>query len=249
MENTPVNNENEIKKTPWDWVDYIYIVGHPIHEQRRINYVLRKLREFECPQQKMSLSAPTWGRDLTTDTIFRVYDPFLPRKFPNLIFKSRALTKGEVSLNLNFYSAVKDANEKGYERIMILESDVMFRHDFLTRFAEIQSLADQKVWHYISLSDGTGTHGGGINFGDLYYHKQELVLPATCFPFRCTDSMLLSRDFIKHLAENLLPFRDCLDWELNYRLLEFKGAPYWPEPHLFEQASLKRVDESILASE
>lgn len=243
----PVNDKKDTN--PWDWIDHIYVIGHPTYEARRVNYVLRKLEEFKCPKEKLCISSPTWGRELTADTIFRVYDPFLPRKFPNIIFKSRALTKGEVSLNLNFFSAVKDAKEKGYDRILILESDVMFRSDFMERLSTLTGIADTKLWHYISLSDGTGTHGGGFTFGNLYYQPQQLVLPASCFPFRCTDSMLLSKDFIQFLADNLLPFRDCLDWELNFRLLEFKGAPYWAEPHLIEQASLKRVDESILASE
>lgn len=239
----------EEPKNPWDWFDMIYVIGHPIHEKKRVDNVLRQLHSYGCLQNKICISSPTWGSELAVDTIFRVYDPFLPRAFPNLIFKSRGLTKGEISLNLNFYSAIRDAKNKNYKRILTLESDVMFREDFGDYMVSLQDLIDkQEVWDYVSLSDGTGTHGGGYNFGNISFHSQDLVKPASCFPFRCTDSMIFSERFINYLSKNLLPFRDCLDWELNYQLSTMKGIALWAEPHLIEQTSLKRLDESILST-
>jgi hypothetical protein len=242
-------NEKIEEQNPWDWFDMIYVIGHPTHEKRRVDNVLRQLHAHGCPRTKICISAPTWGSELSIETIFRVYDPFLPRAFPNLIFKSRGLTKGEISLNLNFYSAVRDALNKKCKRILTLESDVMFREDFNDYLRDLQELINKKEkWDYISLSDGTGTHGGGYNFGNISYHTQDLVVPASCFPFRCTDSMILSERFITYLSKNLLPFRDCLDWELNYQLSTFNGSAFWAEPHLIEQTSLKRLDESLLST-
>lgn len=161
-------------------------------------------------------------------------------------FKCRWLLKGEISLVLNFYSAIRDAYQQGYQKIMVLESDVRLRDDFGARFTELMLIAERLNWSYISLSDGVGTHSEG---GTSFYEKQDLKRPREgqkYAPFRCTDSMVFNRAFIEFLAANLLPFRDCLDWELNSRILEFGGEAYWAEPHLIEQATQKRMAASSL---
>ncbi len=84
---------------------------------------------------------------------------------------------------------------------------------------------------------------------NIHSRSQEIYPGRMPFPFRCTDSMLFGQRFIAFLAQRLLPFRDCLDWELNYRLHEYQGKAFWAEPHLIEQASLKRVEGSILEAE
>ena len=52
--------------------------------------------------------------------------------WPCFTWKNRCLIKGEISLVLNFYMGMKDALEKGYKTVLILESDVFLRKDFDT---------------------------------------------------------------------------------------------------------------------
>ena len=237
-----------IKKT-WESIDCIYVIGHVKYEEKRVKRVLQQLAELQCPGEKVKVCAPTWGKTLTNEQCFNVYDPWLPRNFPCFVFKSRGLSKGEISLNLNFHSAVMDAAQKQYKTIMVLESDVMFRNDFRDRFPILMKKAAAVEYDYISLSDGTGTHNGPCTLQNIHTRPQELYPGKMPFPFRCTDSMIFNQKFIGFLAQHLLPFRDCLDWELNFRILEFQGKAFWAEPHLIEQASLKRVEGSILEAE
>lgn len=227
-------------------MDCIYIIGHPEYEKDRIEYVTRKLISHGFDSKKIKLSCPTWSNNISNELCWKVYDPYLQKAYPCINFKCRWLLKGEISLVLNFYNAMKDAAKCGYQKIMVLESDVRFRDDFGARFKQLMEKAALVNWSYISLSDGVGTHSEDIS---SWYMDQDLKKPRKeqkFAPFRCTDSMVFNKEFIKFLAEKLVPFRDCLDWELNSRILEFGGEAYWAEPHLIEQATQKRMSASSL---
>ena len=232
----------------WALIDQVYVLGHKTYEPKRVDRVLSQLQKNSCPTNKVTICAPTWGKELTSEDCFKVYDPWLNRPYPAFVFKSRALTKGEISLVMNFNAAIRDAIEKKYTQILILESDVMLRDDFKNRFKQLLDQLEGKLWDYVSLSDGVGTHAKGIQFGE-WYATQSVVPAGSPFPFRCTDSMLFHRHFFEKIATTLIPFRDCLDWELNYQHWHHKAIVLWAEPHLIEQGSIKRVDPSILAIE
>ena len=235
----------------WAHIDSIYVIVNPHYEPGRFERIVKHLKRHDAPEEKIRIAGPTWGKNLTTETCFQVYDPFLSRPFPCLVFKNRALSRGEISLVLNFYSAIKDAHERGHKVIMILESDVKMHHEFGDRLAEIQRQLKDKVWDYVSLSDGVGTHSEEFEpnkerYGLWWSSLQTIKEMKSALVFRCTDSMLLNTEFITYLYHNLIPFRDCLDWELNYRLYAKKGKAYWAEPHIVEQGSLKGLDPSTL---
>ena len=237
--------------SPWDSIDAIYVISNPHHEPGRFERVVRQLKRHNTPEAKIKIAGPTWGSSLSAETCLQVYDPFLARPFPCLVFKSRALSRGEISLVLNFYSAIKDAKERGLNRIIVLESDVIFHHEFGERLQVILKELEDKTWDYVSLSDGVGTHAEEFepnkpSYGHWWSTPQTLKVAPTTFCFRCTDSMLFNKGFIEYLYHNLLPFRDCLDWELNYRLYAAQGKAFWAEPHIVEQGSLKGIDRSSL---
>jgi len=232
----------------WNTIDCVYIIGHPEYEKQRIQYVIESLIKNGCPGAIIKNSCPTWGNTLSDETCLTVYDPYLPKGYPCVNFKCRWLLKGEISLVMNFYSAIKDAVQQGYQRIIVLESDVRLRHDFSERFKVVMEKANKVDWSYISLSDGVGTHSAEMS-SYLWYQAQDLLKPnpnQKFAPFRCTDSMVFNRKFIEYLEKNLIPFRDCLDWELNSQLCNYKGEAWWAEPHLIEQATQKRMSASSL---
>jgi hypothetical protein len=233
----------------WDTIDCVYIIGHPEYEKDRLQYVVHGLLRNGCPNEKIEIICYKWGTELTEKECFEVYDPWIERPYPCMNYKCRWLLKSEISLSLNFYKAVDEAIKKDHQTILVLESDVRFRYDFGERLGELMKKAVcDPTWSYISLSDGVGTHAEGVKFGD-WYGEQQLCNPdekQKYCPFRCTDSMIFRRPFLEFLHNSMLPFSFCLDWELNWQLIRFRGQAKWAEPHLIEQATQKRIAASSL---
>jgi hypothetical protein len=78
--------------------------------------------------------------------------------------------------------------------------------------------------------------------------EQTICDPPHEYVFRCTDSMLFRTDIFNKIINTILPFRDCMDWELNYQFLLHKGKGLWAEPHLVEQESEKNKCVTSLPS-
>ena len=227
----------------WSQIDAIYLLCHPEKESDRWQRLQEHLSLRGIPSSKLVQMAPTWGDEIS-DSIFNIYDPFVKRQCPFLSWKGRALSKGEISLILNFWSGVDHALQRGYRTVMFFESDVFLRDDFSIRLGELLGLLAPMQWDFVSLSDGVGTHAEGANRS--MYSKTTIHKPPHQFPFRCTDSMLFKVDFLKKIRETAFPFRECLDWELNYQLASVGGTALWVEPHLVEQGTSKHRMASLL---
>ena len=132
---------------------------------------------------------------------------------------------------------------------MFLESDVFLRDDFTLRLDEMMCSLSKKPWDYVSLSDGVGTHAERLDLNtESVYAPTGIYPPPHSYPFRCTDSMLFRVDFLKKMRTTAFPFRECLDWELNYQLAIHGGIALWVEPHLVEQGTCKgRIITSLPA--
>jgi len=187
-----------------------------------------------------------WGSELKSEDIFKVYDPFYSRFgfSAALCFKSAALLRGEVSLVLTFYTALCEALEAypDQEAFIFFESDVVLRPDFMERLAFILKSVDGMPWDYISLGEGVGTRP----VDQSYFAPTTLFTPPHEFVFRCTDSMLLKRTFLEKLRSTLLPFRECLDWELNLQAMAHKAVSLWADPPLVEPGSGRWRSLSLL---
>lgn len=224
-------------------IDRIYVLVHPIHEKERYTRLVQHLKEFQFPEGKVALGAATWGNELTSESVFSVWDPFSRRGIPNLTWKSRCLSKGEISLVLNFYSAASDAIANNFKNIIILESDVFLRADFKERLKELWDSLPA-TWDYVSLGEGIGTRPDGCPIS--YWSPTRAYPPPHQFVFRCTDSMLLNVEFLRKVIQTLIPFRECLDWELNYQIAAHKGVALWADPPLVEQGSSRNREPSLL---
>ena len=225
----------------------IYLLCNPQKEEERFKQLLRTLILAGIPKELIQVSAPTWGDTLTNDLIFKVYDPFLKRgNLPAFSFKAARLTKGEISLVLNFFSAINIASKTlaDNECIAIFESDVYLRRDFVHRLNRIIEDLSGQEWDYVSLSEGVGTRPQGCDDG--YYQPTKLYKPPHTWVFRCTDSMLFSKRFIDKLIKTIIPFKECLDWELNFQMMLHRGVSFWADPPLVEQGSCFSRNESSL---
>ena len=219
-------------------VKSVFLLCHPHEEKKRFQNLIPHLLMRGIPGQRIKVSAPTWGTTLDDDIIFKVYDPFLKRgTLPALSFKSPRLSKGEISLILNFFSAIKTAaaDLSDNECIILFESDVFLRRDFVPRLNDIFADLSGQEWDYISLSEGVGTRPPGCP--SSYYCKTTLNKPPHQWVFRCVDSVILHKRFIDNLAKTLIPFNDCLDWELNFQIMLHGGKALWADPPLVEQGT------------
>ena len=109
------------------------------------------------------------------------------------------------------------------------------------------NLLSMRPWDFVSLSDGVGTHADrpDLNTTSVYAPTGVYKPPHQC-PFRCTDSMLFRVEILQKMRRTAFPFRECLDWELNYQLAAHSGVALWVEPHLVEQGTCKgRMSTSL----
>ena len=218
-----------------DPVKKVYVLCHPEKEKARYDRLMPHLEAVGIPKDRIKICAPTWGSNLTVEQIFAGYNPYLKREVPTFTFKGASLSRGEISLGLNFAAAVKDAAEGPEGLVMTLESDVWLREDFVPRLAALLVDAAGRPWDYISLGEGVGTRAPGAPAS--YYAPSKAYNPPHQWVFRCTDSMLFTSDYMKRLNRTFVPFREIIDWEMNYQLMLHRGKALWADPPLAEQGT------------
>lgn len=221
-----------------DKIPGVYVLCHPEKEKVRFKRIIPHMIIRGIPKESLRFIAPTWADNLDPASIFKVYDPYLNRgKIPPFSFKSACLSKGEISLMINFYSAVRHALDNNTEDqiALIFESDSYVRRDFVPRLNKLLTDLSGTDWDYVSLSEGVGTRPPGAE--TTYYGEQKVYNPPHQWVFRCTDSMMFSGKFLKKLAKTFLPFRECLDWELNFQMALHQGKALWADPPMAEQGT------------
>jgi hypothetical protein len=218
-----------------DSVKRVYVLCHPEKEPERYRRVIPHLLMRGIPKEKLKIAAPTWGDTLKSEFIFNMYNPFLRRgPLPAFTFKAHNLSRGEISLNFNFYNIILNSisDLSGSDSVLVFESDVHLRRDFTQRLSSIIADLSGQEWDYVSLGEGVGTRP--LDTDKSYYAPSKLYKPPHKFVFRCTDSMLLSRKFIEKLHKTFIPFKESLDWELNYQMMIHDGVSFWADPPLAE---------------
>ena len=218
------------------WLPNIYIMCNPEYEPIRYQLLLKHLPARGIPIEKIRWVRGPWGSDINSDLYFTAYDPYNTRfgLEKALSFKAARLLKAEVSLNLTFFNLMRMALEDGGDKIIVFESDVVLREDFLERLKTVLEGIDEKHdgWDYISLGEGVGTRPKGHDIS--YFGPTKLYTPDHQFVFRCCDSMVLRRNFLAKVFQTFLPFRECLDWEMNFQMLIHTGKSVWVDPPLVE---------------
>jgi hypothetical protein len=227
-------------------VDKVFLLVHPIHEKERYERLVPHFISRGIPQDKIVCCAPTWGSELKSDFIFQVYDPYGRQGMPVFTWKARCLSKGEISLVLNFYAAAKAAVEQNYKTVLIFESDSWLREDFVPRLNDLLQDLSNKSWDYVSLGEGVRTRPP--NCEASLYAPTKAYVPPHQFVFRCTDSMLFQVSYLQKIVQTMIPFRECLDWELNIQTMAHKGKAFWADPPLAEQGTTVGRQETTLTA-
>lgn len=216
-------------------ISRVYVICHSEKEKDRYERLVKHLTESGIPDSVVEFMAPVWSDELTNEIIFNVYDPFLPRPVPGLTFKGRGLSKGEISLAVNFYACIKDAVENKYQKIMVLESDIWLRDNFVENLCDLMDDLRDKSWDYVSLGEGVGTRPPEAPIS--YYSKTRAYDPPHQFVYRCTDSMLFQLPYLEKLVKTFIPFREIIDWEMNFQNMLHGGKALWADPPLAEQGT------------
>lgn len=227
-------------------LDRILVLGNPVREKERLERLMPHLLSRGIPAEKIVICGPTWGDELKNSTIFQYYDPFCRKDIPIFTFKARCLSRGEISLVMNFIFAAQEVVTRNYKRVVMLESDVFLREDFVSRLQDILDQLKDKPWDYVSLGEGARTRPPGCD--PSHFSATKLYTPPHQFVYRCTDSMLFSVEYLRKVLTTIVPFRECLDWELNIQNMVHQGVVFWADPPLVEQGtSCGRLNSSLIS--
>jgi len=216
---------------------HVYVLCNRKHEAARYEILKKHLPARGIPLEKIHWVEGPWGSDLTSADAFGVWDPFRPRFGMNvsLSLQGVALSRGELSLMLTFRELLRQVLADGHDKVIVFESDVCLREDFLERLDVL--LADPQPWDYISLGEGVGTRPPGCH--PSYFSEQKLYKPPHQWVFRCCDSMLFRRSFLEKVWRTFIPFREPLDWEMNVQMMIHRGVPLWADPPLVEPGTAR----------
>ena len=248
---SPNASESPVAQQPaWpEEVKWVYILCNPNKERARFERIIPHLIIRGVPKDRIRVCGPTWADTLDTQTIFKVYDPFLRRgDLPTFCYKAARLSKGELSLMLNFFAAIQNASKdlSGNDMVIILESDAYIRRDFVPRLRETISGAftADADWGCVSLGEGVGTRGTSATRS---YSAPTQVFPSPhIWGFRCADSLLFRASYLQGMLKTFLPFKECLDWELNFQNMLNKGKVLWVDPPLAEQGTTHGREDTHL---
>lgn len=220
---------------------HMYIMCNAEYEPVRYQFLVGHLKRMKIPDEKIHWVTSIWGKDLTSEQVFEVYDPFRPRFgiVHNLSYQSHALSRGEVSVVLTFREAMRQILRDGHDNAIIFESDIMLRYDFKERLAQVLKGCYEEFpdWDYVSLGEGVFTRPPNNN--PSYFSEQKLYSPPHKWVFRCCDSMLLRRKFLEKVSQTLVPFRECLDWEMNVQINIHGGLALWADPPIVEPGTAR----------
>ena len=227
-------------------IDKVFLLVHQEKEKDRYERLVPHFLSRGIPVDKLVCVAPTWGSQLSSEEIFKVYDPYCRQGMPVFTFKARCLSKGEISLVLNFAIAAQLAVQQNLSKVLIFESDTWLREDFVPRLQELLEDLKTKEWDYVSLGEGARTRPEKCN--PSMYATTKAYVPPHQFVFRCTDSMMFQVSYLRRILTTLFPFRECLDWELNIQTMAHKGKALWADPPLAEQGTAVGRQETTLVA-
>jgi hypothetical protein len=202
-------------------IDFIYIIISKEKEKERYNYIINNITKY----------LPNYFKN--NKIIF--YEPFfidrdeIKLSSLNLNF-SKTLKNGEKMLLATYVNLFKELLEKKYEKILILESDVLFVDNFEEK---LNIIYDE--WNLFKKNSSIVFLGNGCNLkpktkrisNNLYLENRS----------KCTDSMLLDLESITNINIflNSLEIIDLpIDHLLN-RIMNKTIYGYWiHEPIIFQ---------------
>ena len=157
---------------------------------------------------------------------------------------SPTISKGNISCGINHLLIWEEVANSTYNRVLILEDDILFLEDTLSYMIEI--MAEIKDHHdIVSLEDGAGLTIGSMQIEE---DPEQTIYKIESGRMRCTGAYAISKNACAKLAE--LNQRRKFSLEIDMQLW-FYGAlklidVYWSSPTAFTQGSQKGVFKSAI---
>jgi hypothetical protein len=221
-------------------IDHVYILCDARKEPDRAAYLNTWLSAN--PVGAYTLDLACYGSSLTPAQLAS-YNPWIPRKpvqHEQRNFNSYNLKPGEISLVLNWAAVAQDAVAKKYAVVMILESDVIFDADFLTKLSDAMSRLGQRPWDYLSLNAGADLVPQRRDSTDCWFPPTHPY-----YHTRTTAAMIVKVGMLDKILGTLFPFSEVLDWELNYQLTRHRAISWWLDPPIVRQGSGKEYRTTL----
>lgn len=167
--------------------------------------------------------------ELSSESIFNIYDPFLPRgKLPLLDSKATHLPLNDIIHMCSFVTILQNAASLDFpddSMVLIMDARTVPRRDFNDRLKGLMGLS----WDCLSLA-----HGPAVLAEDASYFADSEILehdPTTPITSR---AVALRLSYVKKIVRTILPFREPMDYELVFQTLIHKTTPQYVFPPLFD---------------
>ena len=167
--------------------------------------------------------------ELQCDSIFNIYDPFLPRgKLPLLDSKGTHLPLNDIVHMCSFVTILQNAatlDLPDESAILILDARAIPRRDFHERLKGVMT----KVWDGLSLA-----HEPAVVAEDASYFSEPDILEHEPTSAMTSRAVALRLSYVKKIVKTIMPFREPLDYELVFQTLIHKTRPEYVFPPLFD---------------
>ena len=141
----------------------------------------------------------------------------------------RELKRSDISLLYKHYKTYQDIVTNKYEKVLILEDDIVFDDNFHMFNMFIDSTP--KDWDLIFIGQGCNLRVPQ-NFLIPGQYSYKVNHPAS----KCTDAYCITYEAAKKILQTMAPFTFPIDFELNYQMKLYNMNVYWMEPPLMKLA-------------
>ena len=167
--------------------------------------------------------------ELNSNSIFNIYDPFLPRgKLPLLNPKATHLPLDDIVHMCSFVTILQNAatlDLPDESVILVLDATTIPRRDFNGRLKDIMEME----WDCLSLAH----HPSVLTEDSSYFADSEVCQHEVAC--RITSRAVAFRlSYVKKIVKTILPFRERLDYELVFQTLIHKTKAQYIFPPIFD---------------
>ena len=220
-------------------IDHIYIICNQEYEKDKYHKWLDWQKYNKIEDNYITYYFYKWGTELTEEDIkkYSTDDGTLVKLFPNRV--NFPLKKSEISLSINFLHIFKTALEKKYDNILIFESDAILHPEFIKLLNKYMDELNKSytVWHLFLIGCGMNKHYNKIKKNKSIYLANEM---------RCTDSMIISRNGLRVITENINKIKLPIDEHLEVLTKNNKLIILWLEPTIVVQGSQIGINSTTI---
>lgn len=209
----------------------IYVQGPLKKGETELFTLLPTLLSTGFQKDDIARIQPIDPHNLTCESIFNIYDPFLKRgKIPPFSPMAAHLPMASIAEMYTFANIIQNAATLSAPEdnvIIILDSRAIARRDYFTKLRD----TIEKGWDCLSLAHNPATLPSDADtsiFSDSQIYEHEPMTPIT------SGALALRLSYVKKIVKTILPFRDPLNYELIFQTLVHKVTPKYLYPPIFD---------------